>query len=288
MKFFRGITLLIPLITSLIFILYPLLADENKINLDVWSSLWLWGILMLFATIIFAIFFRKIIYDLEENLFPFIKQKNMTEEKKEHSISMSNKSKYVFLLLILLGFRIFEFIPGFLMGLLNQSLEDAKNTAFILSNISRIGIIILTIWYGFKTELNRILVIVLGLSTFLPLMTWISIIILLTRKELPQEPLLQRNFKEFIKKNKKYLIIGLGVIIILFLFLYPLWEEKIAYWRYNRCISKVNKELNKTSWFIKPALAVFTEPTPEEKLISEKCYPIIKEIKQRNYIFDLR
>ncbi len=60
--------------------------------------------------------------------------------------------------------------------------ELFEELAVLLTIITKFGLIILTIWYGLKVGIKNIWAFVLGLSTLIPLMPWISMIILLTRK----------------------------------------------------------------------------------------------------------
>jgi hypothetical protein len=53
--------------------------------------------------------------------------------------------------------------------------------------ISRVGIIILTVWYSLRVGFGWCLAGVLSISTLLPLMPWISYIILITRRLKTQE-----------------------------------------------------------------------------------------------------
>jgi len=58
-----------------------------------------------------------------------------------------------------------------------------EDLAAFLTIVSKLGLIIITIWCGARLRINIVLAILLGLSTLLPLMTWISLIILFTRKQ---------------------------------------------------------------------------------------------------------
>jgi hypothetical protein len=53
--------------------------------------------------------------------------------------------------------------------------------ALFLTVITNISFIILTIWFSLKVIENKFLAVVLGLSTILPLMSWVSLIILLKK-----------------------------------------------------------------------------------------------------------
>lgn len=75
-------------------------------------------------------------------------------------------------------------LPAILIRLATYSGEMAlsEDLAVLLTIISKTGMIVITIWYGLKVGIANFWAWALGLSTLLPLMTWISLIILLTRK----------------------------------------------------------------------------------------------------------
>lgn len=89
----------------------------------------------------------------------------------------NHKKTYITWFLILV-------LPAILIKLATYSGEMtlSEDLAALLTIISKIGIIIITIWYGLKVGVGNVWAWVLGLITLLPLMTWISLIILLSRK----------------------------------------------------------------------------------------------------------
>lgn len=89
----------------------------------------------------------------------------------------NHKKTYITWFLILV-------LPAILIKLATYSGEMAlsEDLAALLTIISKIGMIIITIWYGLKVGIGNVWAWVLGLSTLFPLMTWISLIILLSRK----------------------------------------------------------------------------------------------------------
>jgi len=83
---------------------------------------------------------------------------------------------YITLLLILI-------LPPILLrlGITYGHIVISQDLAICLTLISKIGLITITIWYGLNVRINKFLVWILGFATLLPLMVWISAIILLTR-----------------------------------------------------------------------------------------------------------
>lgn len=75
-------------------------------------------------------------------------------------------------------------LPAILIKLATYSGQMALSVdlAVLLTIITKIALIIITIWYGLKVGMKNIWAWVLGFSTLLPFMTWISLIILLSRK----------------------------------------------------------------------------------------------------------
>jgi len=68
------------------------------------------------------------------------------------------------------------------VGVESRNLALSEDLAALLTIISKVGVIILTIWYGLKVGIKLVWAWVLGFATLLPLMVWISAVILLTRK----------------------------------------------------------------------------------------------------------
>lgn len=68
------------------------------------------------------------------------------------------------------------------LGTASGNIALSEDFAAFLTIITKIGAIILTIWYGLKVGIKNVWAWVLGFSTLLPLMVWISAAILLTRK----------------------------------------------------------------------------------------------------------
>jgi hypothetical protein len=58
----------------------------------------------------------------------------------------------------------------------------SKDFAALLTIITKLGFIILTIWYGIKIGIKSIWAWILGVTTLLPFAVWISLIILLKFK----------------------------------------------------------------------------------------------------------
>ncbi len=101
----------------------------------------------------------------------------------------NHKKTYITWFLILV-------LPAILIKLATYSggMTLSEDLAAFLTIISKIGMIIITIRYGLKIGIKTIWVWLLGLSTLLPFMTWISLIILLTRKtEVPEKSESVRN-----------------------------------------------------------------------------------------------
>jgi len=63
----------------------------------------------------------------------------------------------------------------------------SEDLAAFLTIVSKIGAIILTIWYALKTRMQKVWAWILGLSTLLPFMVWVSLLILLSRKPLTKK-----------------------------------------------------------------------------------------------------
>jgi len=68
------------------------------------------------------------------------------------------------------------------LGTASGNIALSEDLAAFLTVITKAGIIILTIWYGLKVGIKNVWAWVLGFATLLPLMVWISAVILLTRK----------------------------------------------------------------------------------------------------------
>lgn len=101
----------------------------------------------------------------------------------------NHKKTYITWFLILI-------LPAILIRLTIYLGEMAlsEDLAALLTIISKIGMMIITIWYGLKVGIGNVWAWVLGLSTLLPFMTWLSLIILLFRKS--------KGTTEFEKNNK--------------------------------------------------------------------------------------
>lgn len=68
------------------------------------------------------------------------------------------------------------------LGTVSGNIAISENLAALLTIITKTGFVILTIWYALKVGIKPVWAWLLGFSTLLPLMVWISAIILLTRK----------------------------------------------------------------------------------------------------------
>lgn len=68
------------------------------------------------------------------------------------------------------------------LGTASGNIALSEDFAAFLTIITKVGAIILTIWYGLKVGIKNIWAWVLGFATLLPLMVWVSAAILLTRK----------------------------------------------------------------------------------------------------------
>ena len=89
----------------------------------------------------------------------------------------NNKKTYITWFIILV-------LPPILVRLATMSgnLLLSEELAQLLTIITKIGLIALTIWYASKLKMKTAIAWVLGLSTLIPLMPWISLIILLKSK----------------------------------------------------------------------------------------------------------
>ena len=98
------------------------------------------------------------------------------------------KKIYVLWFFILI---LFPLVPLFLIftGHFNMSDESID----ILTVLLKIGCIILTIWYGLKLKIKPVWAWLLGLSTLLPFMAWVSFIVLLSRKINSETILVEEN-----------------------------------------------------------------------------------------------
>lgn len=90
---------------------------------------------------------------------------------------MTNKKAYIVWFIVLIAPAIISKIAGY-AGYPLLTEEEAM----VITVIAKIGFIVLTIWYALKIKIKAIWATLLGLSTLLPLMSWVSLIILLTRK----------------------------------------------------------------------------------------------------------
>lgn len=77
------------------------------------------------------------------------------------------------------------------VGVESGNLAPSEDLAALLTIISKVGVIIVTIWYGSKVGIKPVWAWVLGFATLLPLMVWISAVILLTRKVGDKSPSLK-------------------------------------------------------------------------------------------------
>ncbi len=68
------------------------------------------------------------------------------------------------------------------LGTASGNIALSEDLAALLTIVTKVGVIILTIWYGLKVGIKNVWAWVLGFATLLPLMVWISAAILLTRK----------------------------------------------------------------------------------------------------------
>ena len=68
------------------------------------------------------------------------------------------------------------------LGTASGNIALSEDFATLLTIITKVGVIILTVWYGLKVGIKNVWAWVLGFATLLPLMVWISAAILLTRK----------------------------------------------------------------------------------------------------------
>ena len=68
------------------------------------------------------------------------------------------------------------------LGTASGNIALSEDFAAFLTVVTKIGVIILTIWYGLKVEIKNVWAWTLGFVTLLPLMVWVSAAILLTRK----------------------------------------------------------------------------------------------------------
>jgi len=73
------------------------------------------------------------------------------------------------------------------IGLEVGQITISEDLAAILTIVSKIGAIILTIWYALKTRMQKVWAWILGLSTLLPFMVWVSLLILLSRKPMTKK-----------------------------------------------------------------------------------------------------
>lgn len=75
-------------------------------------------------------------------------------------------------------------LPPILVRLATMSgnLLLSEDLAMLLTIITKIGIIILTIWYALKLKMKTPVSWGLGLSTLIPFMSWVSFVILLNSK----------------------------------------------------------------------------------------------------------
>lgn len=87
------------------------------------------------------------------------------------------KTRYIIGFLALVGTAI---LVG--VGDTTGDLAMSTRVAEFMTLVGKLGLIAITIWYALKVKMKKHWAWVLGLSTLLPLMTWISFIILLTRK----------------------------------------------------------------------------------------------------------
>lgn len=60
------------------------------------------------------------------------------------------------------------------LGTASGNIALSEDLAALLTIVTKVGAIILTIWYGLKVGIKDVWVWVLGFATLLPLMVWIS------------------------------------------------------------------------------------------------------------------
>lgn len=113
----------------------------------------------------------------------------------------NSKKDYIIWFIIL----VFPAILSKIFYFFNISLITNQQ-ALILTVITNLSFIILTIWFSLKIIENKFLAVILGLSTILPLMSWISLIILLKKSNKK----LNKTKKKIYWRN---LIMG-GIIVI--------------------------------------------------------------------------
>jgi len=103
----------------------------------------------------------------------------------------------------------------------------SQNEATVLTVITKFGFVVLTVWYGFKLNLKKHWSILLGISTLLPLMPWISFAILI---------------KKSIDKNKSKTTNQIMNTLIVFIILVPV--AIISYLAYQTYTSSISEKQN--------------------------------------------
>lgn len=103
---------------------------------------------------------------------------NKTSQQKKPMLN--NKKTYITWFIILV-------LPPILvrLGVMSGNLLLSEDLAQLLTIITKIGLIALTIWYALKLKMSKVVSIVLGLSTLVPFMPWVSLVILLMYKPKP-------------------------------------------------------------------------------------------------------
>lgn len=87
------------------------------------------------------------------------------------------KTRYIIGFLVVIGLPLMANV-----GNTTGDLAISVRVAEVLTLAGKLGLIAITIWYALKVRMKKHWAWVLGLSTLLPLMAWVSFIILLTRK----------------------------------------------------------------------------------------------------------
>ncbi|OGI60910.1 hypothetical protein A2641_00785 [Candidatus Nomurabacteria bacterium RIFCSPHIGHO2_01_FULL_37_25] len=89
----------------------------------------------------------------------------------------TNKKTYIIWFVVLI-------VPPILVriGVMSGNILLSEELSQLLTIITKIGLIALTIWYALKLKMKTAVSWGLGLSTLVPFMPWVSLIILLNSK----------------------------------------------------------------------------------------------------------